>query len=296
MSYKASFLDNQVVGVDDFNSIISNLVGAGVVTTDFSKSESYMISKMNDVTKDAIATAGVVPESESSLRCTLSGTVLTIAAGSAVFASGVNFRVTEAEAVEIEAGKMQYVYLKHDKIQNTAMPYVSEDGFPEESDNLYIIPLCVIDEGGAVEDRRKYARGKLQAPNDWNGTKVQTMTIPTSLEESDDYYNKEIELKVGGDRINFLAISSCNMYNSGGIGIITEPTRGNFEVVSLNSNGKLSTSRVTLSGSRSTTRGASIEGFRRDENGRLLCTMQSDLHDVRTYTLYSSVYYEEASE
>ncbi len=288
MSYKASFLDNQVVGVDDFNSIVSNLIGAGVVTTDFNAAESYMLSKMNDVTKDAVETAGVVPESEGSLMCTLSGNTVTIAEGSAVFASGVNFKVTGSETLEIETGETQYVYLKHDVIQNTAAPCVSGDGFPSDAeDSLYVVPLCVV-EDGAVTDMRKYARGKLQAPSDWNGTKVQTMYTPYNS-NTNISRTEEIELDVGGDRINFLVFVS-----SDDLAVVTETEDGEFNVVTSKLSSKSTTIQLYIGASNIYF--AYITGFRRDEYGRLLCKWLYQAPAAHEYTLYSSVYSEEASE
>jgi hypothetical protein len=205
MSYRATFLDNQTVGVDDFNGIVGDFISQGGI---FDKTDSYQLNEINDVTQGAICGGGIVPLCESGLKCTLSGDKVIISTGYAVFNSGVKFHVTEAETVNIDPEKVQYVYLFHNSEQNEAGIGVSDEAAEETASN-FVVPLCKV-ENNVLSDMRKYARSNLGLPSDWNGVKVQDL-----ITNFDDYTSgatgsepKTTEIKLSdynvGGAINFL--------------------------------------------------------------------------------------------
>lgn len=288
MSYKASFLDNQVAGVDDFNGIITNLLYDGVTPAKFNKDEPYTLSQLNDVTKAAIEEAGVVPSSETALRCSIAGSVVTVNAGTAVFSSGVVFTVTGSEKVNIVRGMDIYVYLLHSFSANKA--YITYSETPGvETETEHIVPLCHINPIGTLTDMRRYAIGKLKAVADWNGTRRQEITITKTV--SGMTCTEDIELLLGGDKVNFLVFVTGGRH--GGISFVRE-VNGKFVLIDKLSGGEHMKDDFTVGCDVTDSIGDnyfSLSNFRREDN-KLMCTVT--WYDVLTGTsqniiVYSSV-------
>ena len=149
MSIKYSFFDNQTIGVDDLNKITSRFVTGGIARKPSS------ISDLNNFVSD-IATAGVVPESDTSLKVTASNGVLTVNKGVAVFQNGTVIELTEAETMDYLPAQKQYVYLISDISSNRAyLDVLSQEATFENKLLLAII------ENNTVTDKRQYSKGKL---------------------------------------------------------------------------------------------------------------------------------------
>ena len=156
MSYRFSFADNGVYGAADINAITARLVTGGVADS-FTDGVPYNLSSINEMGA-LLYTDGVVPETDNSLKVTVSGDTAVIAPGTAFFASGAVMEITEGgHSLKFTAGKKQYVYLKNAlSSENRCYPAISES--EPEGD---FVPLAEISESGEVTDTRVYAKGKL---------------------------------------------------------------------------------------------------------------------------------------
>jgi len=157
MSYKYSFADNGIYSADDVNKITKRLVTSGVEDS-FENGVAYNVSRFNEAGK-LLYTSGVVPESCLTLKVVQAGdgTVI-INPGLAFFDDGSVIEVEEGgEELAYVVGAMNYVYLKND-LQNANASYPCCSTQEPEGD--YVM-LAIIDEKGVVEDKRRFAHGKL---------------------------------------------------------------------------------------------------------------------------------------
>lgn len=261
MAYTAKFLDNQTVGVDDFNNIIADLCGDGVIPADdsynFETGVPYTMQKLNDMTKDAVYAAGVVPSSEEALRVTASSGIATINVGSAVFSSGLIFKVTEAETISYDEDASQYVYLVHDTSANTATIEVGETLPSETSTSTrFIVPLALIDTEGAVEDERTYAVGKLKCCANWNGTTKADFTYAAGT-SSTGWTTRNVTVWDKGDEVNFIvfvAWKNTDKTTVQTLSLVTEDENGDFTILCMsnNNNKQFYTDAVHLYGGSAT--------------------------------------------
>lgn len=280
MSFKVSFLDGQVCGVDDFNALLGDIVQEGVVTDDFDATSAYQMSKLNVVYGNGKISQGVAA-SETSLSCTMGTGGVYVAPGLGIFGSGAKIKVTESEFVECDDVDNVYVYAYHDKVNNMAGVKSSGEGFPAEVDGeLYVLKLCSV-VGGVFTDERGYAKANVKACDTFNATKKMEMVTPGR-----GFDEQEIVLEVGGDQINFLVIKAKT--GSHDMWIVEEPEYGVFEIYK----GGRGTPVTTIWFSDY----VGFTGFRRGENGELLVThIHASGGAVCKYTLYASVC-EEVSE
>lgn len=156
MGYKYSFLSNETYGAHDINEITKRLVTSGVEDP-FVDGVPHNLKCFNDLSGN-VATDGVVYESDVSLKVIEeSATSVSIQSGTAFFNSGATITV-DADKVflDITAGEINYIYVEHNEDLNIIQPVASL--IEPEGD---IVMLAVIDENGNIEDRRKYAHGKL---------------------------------------------------------------------------------------------------------------------------------------
>lgn len=274
MSFKVSFLDNQVCGVDDFNAIVGDIMTGGVVSSDFSGTSAYQMSKMNVVLGNGRISQGV-SASETSLACSISTGGVYVAPGLGIFGSGAKIKVTESEFVACDDVENVYVYAYHDKVNNMAGVKSSGEGFPAEVDGeLYVLKLCSV-VGGVFTDERGYAKANVKACDTFNATKKMEMVTPGR-----DFDKQEIVLEVGGDQINFLVIKAkTNSYN---VWIVEEPEYGVFEIYQGGHGTPVTTIWLSTY--------VGFTDFRRGENGELLVTHRhASGGSVCAYTLYASV-------
>lgn len=154
MSYTYSFFDNQTVGAYDLNNTTKLFMTKGIEDS-FEDGVPYSITKLNDIVYSK-GGAGVVPESNDTLKVTVADGVATINTGTAFFEDGTTITITEPEKLSIEGTGTHYVYLKSSVEENKAYPVISTIA---PSGN--VVPLAVISGDGQVSDKRCYAKGKL---------------------------------------------------------------------------------------------------------------------------------------
>ena len=290
MSFKVSFLDNQVCGVDDFNAIVSDIMTGGVVTNDFDNTSEYQMSKMNVVTKTGVSQG--VSAKETSLACTVGAGGVYVAPGLGVFGSGAKIKVTESEFVECNDVENAYVYAYHDVINNVAGIKSASDGFPAETEaGFYVLPLCQI-EGGIFTDKREYAKSNvIKACDTVNTVKKMVLTVPNK-----DYDGQDIVVLTASDktRLNFLLFLTIE-----GVYIVEETNYGEFRIIySLTSSSaeslKILGNVILWEGTG--TNYTYLKDFKRDATGNICAEVNSGLlSSSYEYILYASVY-EEVSE
>ena len=154
MAYTYSFFDDQTAGAEKLNKWTSLFVTEGVADC-FEDGVPYSLSKLNDMVRNNCS-SGVVPESDNTLKVTLTGDKVSIAPGVAFFEDGSVIEITSTEVLSFVPGKKQYVYLKSSVSENRAYPVVSE---AEPGYNC--VPLAEISESGDLADKRMYAKGKV---------------------------------------------------------------------------------------------------------------------------------------
>lgn len=206
MSYISGFSDNQTIGVDDLNAITARLVTSGI-GMGLSANGSIEVEALNGASA-AVVTDGVVPDSNTSLKVTAgaSGTV-SIAPGLAFFADGSFLRVTEAEALSVPEGE-SYIYLVNDTSLNEKKP-VAAANMPDNGD---FVPLAHITADGELEDKRRYAKGRVPAYSSYAGfpmiiRKSIVCSRPTVQQE---YMTGSVSVELGNVPTNGVAINVAN--------------------------------------------------------------------------------------
>ncbi len=123
-------------------------------TSDFNANVAYSPSDVNAI-RQSIATAGVIPETETSMKVTaIGGGKVRILEGQAIFASGARIAI-DNEGVEltvIGTGK-NYVYVKRE--QNSSEPYITTTAPTGD----YVLLAEVT--GQTVTDKRQYSAFKV---------------------------------------------------------------------------------------------------------------------------------------
>lgn len=157
MPYTSTFHDNAVYGASDINDALAQLVTSGIADP-FTDGAPYNAKKLNGIIY-AVSSAGVVPATDSSCKCTVDKTAHTvhIAPGTAFFDDGsrITFDI-EGETLSYAAGIKQYVYLMSAPAENRCYPVCSAT----EPSGDYVM-LAEISPDGTLTDKRTYARGKL---------------------------------------------------------------------------------------------------------------------------------------
>ncbi len=203
MSVNYSFFDNQLIGVDELNKITSRLVTEGVAR------EISSVKDLNNFVSD-VATTGVVPESNNSLKVEAKDGVLTIKKGTAFFSDGTVIELTEAETFSYLTDVKQYVYLISDKASNRAYA----DVFTEEPSFEIKLLLATV-ENNKVTDKRVYSRGKLAyyASADVNSNVViEEDNIESKYEKDEDgYINYRININAA--MYKYIQILDKNSFN-----------------------------------------------------------------------------------
>ena len=155
---KCSFMDNQTVGADALNGIISSMVGSGIEDP-FTNGVPYHISELNNVRYSCISD-GVVLGTD--LQVTVNGSVASVLPGKAFFANGMTAEVVSTEVISILKGIKCFVALCADARANSCTLICTEaEPVDNTKDGVYYVLLAEISENGGVTDRRKYAKGKL---------------------------------------------------------------------------------------------------------------------------------------
>lgn len=161
MPYTSTFHDNAVYGASDVNAALAQLVTSGIADP-FTDGVPYNAKKLNGIIY-AVSSAGVVPATDSSCKCTVDKAARTvrISAGTAFFDDGS--RITfdmEGETLPYTPGREQYVYLR---------------AAPEEN-RCY--PVC-----SAAEPSGDYCRSPKSAPTERSRTSAPTHAASCRLSE-----------------------------------------------------------------------------------------------------------------
>ncbi len=157
MGIKYSFVDSEVYGTEDVNSITSSLVGAGIAP--FLSADSYNVSDLNSLTS-AIVEPGV---ELGGCKCTgvYTDSVLIgvdVAQGIIYFESGVRLVVDkEGESVPVEKDTAGFVYAYFSPSLQFAK---IEFGASLPTDGEYVL-LARVDKEGRVWDERVFAHSKI---------------------------------------------------------------------------------------------------------------------------------------
>lgn len=288
MSYKVSFLDNQVCGVDDFNAILGDIAQEGVVTNDFDKTSIYQMSKMNVVTQKVISQG--VSERETSLACSVGmkdeDNGIYVAPGIGIFGSGARIKVESSEFVSFGGNENGYVYAYHDMKNNMAGFMSSSEGFPAEVEGeFYILKLCSV-VGGVFADKREYAKANIKVCDTVNAVKKMLLSIP-----NEDYSGQKITILSASDKtkLNFLFFVT-----SEGIYFVEETSYGEFRIIDHGQNTDNVHTVVSVSLWKGTgSNYARLTNFERDANGNICAKVDSGLLNSKyQYLLYASVYEE----
>lgn len=157
MGYTYSFVDDSSYSAKDINNITKRLVTQGV-EDDFSDGVPYNTGRLN-VISNKIATEGVVPENNTSLKVELADDgKIKINKGCAFMESGATFEVDdEGVFLEYSLVSNSYVYIEDNATLCTIRPVVSESlpvGYG------YVL-LASVTKKGEITDERKFAKGKL---------------------------------------------------------------------------------------------------------------------------------------
>lgn len=196
MGFRYSFIDSEVYGTEDVNSITSGLVGAGIAP--FQTKDSYNVSDLNALTS-AIAEPGA---ELGGCKCTgvYSDNVLVgvkVSKGIIYFKSGVRLEVdAEGVSVPVEGNSAGYVYgYFSPSLQFAEVRF----GKSRPSDGEFVL-LARIDGNGKVWDQRVFARSKIA-------------TLGTNLIIEKEFVNIEPVLYEEGDSQSWYIVAEINGVN-----------------------------------------------------------------------------------
>lgn len=154
MSFTYSFFDDQTVGAYELNNITRLFVSKGIEDP-FEDGMPYSITKLNDIVYSK-GSPGVVPESNNTLKVTVSGKTVTINTGTAFFEDGTVITITKPHQLELVGEGKHYIYLKSSVEENMAYPVISTI---EPVGNFVL--LAEITEDGEIIDKRAFAKGRI---------------------------------------------------------------------------------------------------------------------------------------
>lgn len=151
MSYKCSFLDNEIYGAEDVSGAFSKLISGGVLPYPETDTVSQALNTLNaEVVSDGVA-------AYDSLEVSITETGAMVGKGVAFFESGVSVEVdSDGAAVDFEAGKSVYVYFAYYPELNSVVLKATEE-LPDGD----IVALAYISEDKTITDMRKYAAAKV---------------------------------------------------------------------------------------------------------------------------------------
>lgn len=201
MAYITGFSDNQLIGVDDLNAITKRLVTSGVgdVLTD---TGSIEVTSLNGLTA-AVLKDGVVPETNTSLKVSKSGNIITIQPGLAFFADGSFIEITSAHTLSssLVSG---YVYLLNDVALGERKPKVTAS-YPAGD---FVMLAQIV--SGSIVDKRKYAKGRVPAYSSYSGYPL-LVSKEVQCTGADKWNRKgSFTVDLGESPLNGIAIKGAN--------------------------------------------------------------------------------------
>lgn len=153
------FGDNREYGADDIKKALGTLVATGGIELGLSDGKAYDAGALNKLISSAV-TRGVIPDNNSCLRLDKADGGYEVNPGRGVFADGGVAEVEDKTRVEVSPG--QYLYLAYSEVLDDAY-FLADSREHTDGGGLLFIPLAYVEKGGAVSDRRVYARGRVPA-------------------------------------------------------------------------------------------------------------------------------------
>ena len=206
MAYKYSFSDNEIYSSSDVNEITKRLVTSGIEDS-FTDGVAYNVSKFNEMGKQ-LYTSGIVPENCLTLKVTkVADDEVLINPGVAFFSDGATIEIEAGgETLKYTPGVKNYVYLKNDLTdRNICYPCCSIEA-PEGD----YVTLAEIDEGGAISDKRIYAKGKLPGYQSVAG-KILYINESAEIELWDRYVvTTSVSFDIGNNNFNYILCPNFN--------------------------------------------------------------------------------------
>ncbi len=156
---KYYFGDNREYGAGDIKKALGALAATGGIELELSDGSEYTPSKLNSIIASAVS-HGVLTESNSCLRLEKSGGSYYISPGRGIFADGGVAEVEERTEVDVLPG--QYLYIAYNSMLDDVY-FLADAQEHSDGGDLLLIPIAYIENGGAVTDRRVFARGRIPA-------------------------------------------------------------------------------------------------------------------------------------
>lgn len=203
MSYKFSFVDNEIYSASDVNAITKRLVTSGIEDS-FTDGVAYNVSKFNEAGR-LLYTSGVVPETCLTLKVVEAeeGSIL-INPGMAFFDDGSVIEIEDGgEKLPYVKGAKNYVYLKNDLINaNISYPYC---GVAEPTGDCVL--LAEISENGVITDKRIFARGKLPGYQSVGGNIMffsENITLTNTSMNKQSYISGSATFDIGENNFKYI--------------------------------------------------------------------------------------------
>lgn len=151
MSYKSSFLDNEVYGAEDVSAAFSRLITSGVLP--YPEGET-VVDSLNEMTSELVD-SGV--SGFDGLEVSRTETGAMVGQGTAFFESGVTVVVdSEGATVDFEKETAIYIYFIYQPDFNSVLLKATEE-LPDGD----TVVLAYIDADGNLVDKRSYATAKM---------------------------------------------------------------------------------------------------------------------------------------
>lgn len=291
MGKKVYFLDSvkksdgtydNTYGVDDINSIVSNLVGAGVAP--FPSNNTYDVSELNSLT-NALVTAGT---SLDGLKVIFSDNKIYIYQGIGYFENGATIVVdSDGEELDYNVAEILYVYAEYNQALNMCGFYTSET-LPTSSTGIYVIILATIAADGTVTDKRHIAQSKIAT---MGRNECRSYTIVDKVDGYNNYYSSTGEEVIVWEealdirRFNLIQVKF--QYSSAGSSLNGWGSDVDIEIT----NGGLATNTIYY---RSKSSSLSYQLMIRDRDGKLQIYVpawtSSPVYECNIYSLYLNIY------
>ncbi|MBS7297523.1 MAG: hypothetical protein KIG65_00420 [Eubacteriales bacterium] len=151
MSYKCSFLDNEVYGAEDVSGAFSKLISGGVLLYPETDTVAQSMNELNS----EVVSGGVAAYDNLDVHITETGAI--VEKGVAFFESGVCVEVdSDGAAIDFEDGKSVYIYFAYYPELNSVVLKATEE-LPEGD----IVALAHINNEKIITDMRSYATAKV---------------------------------------------------------------------------------------------------------------------------------------
>ena len=183
-------------GADDFNKMVSCLIGCGVAP--FPSKSTYSLQELTQMT-EAVVGSGA---SLDGLKVSLSGNTIKIAEGIGFFSNGATIEVDSAGVtLSRNSTNTIYVYAAYDASLNTC-DFYTKTSEPSETDTYFIIKLAKISSDGTVTDLREIARSKVGTMGRNVTKSFVVVERDVSVQTSDVYYSSGEDVIIWEESLN----------------------------------------------------------------------------------------------